>query len=423
MSVVGGEEKFRGVPKWETAVLCAVHERFHMRQSGGMNVYVVGAGLSKCVGYPTGPELFDCIDKYVRTIGNLIDRFDYRQDWDEFRGWLAENTDPAVAQAYSTKNVEHLFTALDLVFELRNSALSSVAAAVRNEEALEKRAQEFETFDAKIQQYQRYRNLLLWALEHYFAWRHSNDCQASTSKEWKDLDAFGNRLERGDVIITFNYDAVLERVLRTQQKWSPSDGYGFKVVFQKSRYDKTREELPDSQITILHLHGATGWYRRPTFDPDYVLPPGPGGPISREAFGAAPMETKISLDPSFLSGLEISSVDACLPDLASVSDERHVVLHPSFLKDYEGDDSDSQVLPSLWKRAAEALRDASHTYIIGYSLPKADVAALTLLLTNVKSRTTTIVNPDQKVLLRLGGLFSVSRLAPSQTLQDWLTKT
>ncbi len=46
-----------------------------------MNAYVLGAGVSKSVGYPVGTELFDEIDKYVRGSGNLTDRFDYREDW------------------------------------------------------------------------------------------------------------------------------------------------------------------------------------------------------------------------------------------------------------------------------------------------------------------------------------------------------
>jgi len=41
------------------------------------------------------------------------------------------------------------------------------------------------------------------------------------------------------VVITFNYDATLERVLLEQKKWSFSDGYGFELKFQQSRQDKT----------------------------------------------------------------------------------------------------------------------------------------------------------------------------------------
>ena len=63
------------------------------------------------------------------------------------------------------------------------------------------------------------------------------------------------------VVITFNYDATLERVLLEQKKWSFSDGYGFELKFQQSRQDKTIVPPSKSPVIVLHLHGATGWYR------------------------------------------------------------------------------------------------------------------------------------------------------------------
>ena len=75
-----------------------------------MNAYVLGAGVSKSVGYPVGTELFDEIDKYVRESGNLTDRFNYREGWNDLHHWLETNSNPMIAQAYRTKNIEHLFT-------------------------------------------------------------------------------------------------------------------------------------------------------------------------------------------------------------------------------------------------------------------------------------------------------------------------
>jgi hypothetical protein len=386
-----------------------------------VNAYVLGAGVSKCAGYPVGTELFDEIDRYVRESGNLVDRFDYREGWNELRNWLETNTDPAIAQAYYTKNIEHLFTILDFAAELRNDALLSAVSAGRGTEERAARSVAFDAFDAKIKDYQRYRAILLWALEHYFAWRHDDDYVSSKKKTWDSLRAFGNILKPGDAVITFNYDATLERVLLDQGKWSPSDGFGFDLVFQKSRYDKTRVASERSPIVVLHLHGATGWYRRPAFAPDYVLPPGNGGALPLEAFGAAPIGTKISLDPQFLQGLGILNVDACLPDTLPAANERHVVLHPSFLKDYERDEQDSHVFVGLWQRAAQILREAQHTFIIGYSLPKADVAALTLLLTTLRRGTVSVVNPTGRVVMRLSHLFGGNPLGcGAVTLEEWL---
>ena len=385
-----------------------------------MKAYVLGAGVSKCVGYPVGTELFDEIDRYVRESGNLTDRFDYRKDWDDLHNWLATNGNPTIVQAYATKNIEHLFTVLDFATELRSDALVSAALAGRGTDERATRSAAFDAFDKRIEDYQKYRSTLLWALEHYFAWRHYEDYGWEKRKEWDTLRALADKMNPGDIIITFNYDATLERVLLDQGKWSLSDGYGFELVFQQSRHDPTRVTFEKSPILILHLHGATGWYRRPTFAPGFSLPPEGGGALPAEAFGAAPMGTNISLDPQFLQAIGIYNVDACLPDTLSVADERHVVLHPSFLKDYETDESESHVFTKLWQRAARALREAEHTYIMGYSLPKADVAALTLLLTTLRRGTVTVVNPTPHVVMRLGRLFSGNPFGEALTLKQWL---
>jgi hypothetical protein len=380
-----------------------------------MKCYVLGAGVSKSVGYPLGSELFDEIDKFIRESGACIDRFDYRKDWGTLHHWLETNTDPIAAQAYRSKNIEHIFTVLDFAIALRDTALWSTY----REKFPDKRnrlSTEFDDFDKKIEDYQKYRGILLWALEHYFAWRHEDD--SADSKEWDSLKTFGDKLEPGDAVITFNYDAALERVLLGQGKWSPKDGFGFELVFQESRYDDKPIMFDESKILVLHLHGATGWYRRPAFAPGYV--PTGSGAVPLAVFGAAPMDTNISLDPQFMQGLGIFNVDACLPDLLPVNNERNVVIHPSFLKDYETDDTGSHVFPDLWRKAAQALRQAERTYIVGYSLPRADVAALTLFLTNCKRGTVYVINPDGGAKLRLGSLFqSGGRFDGAVTFEEW----
>ena len=245
------------------------------------------------------------------------------------------------------------------------------------------------------------------------------DCEGSNEKQWDPLRAFGDKLELGDVVITFNYDASLERVLLSQGKWSPKDGYGFELAFQESRYDGKPTQFDKSPITILHLHGATGWYRRPAFAPGYV--PKGHGAVPREVFGAAPLSTSISLDPLFLRGLGIYNVDACLPDLNDVSNDRHVVLHPSFLKDYETDESGSHVFPNLWRMAAQALREAERTYVIGYSLPRADAAALTLFLTSCSRGAVRVINPNGGVKLKLSRLLqSGDSFEGAVTFEEWI---
>jgi hypothetical protein len=385
-----------------------------------MNAYVLGAGVSKSVEYPVGPELFDEIDKYVRESGNCWDRFDYRKDWDALHQWLRDNSNPTIVQAYTTKNIEHLFTILDFAFQLRGDALSGAFFARCGSDERTARFDASDAFDKKTEDYQRYRSILLWALEHYFAWRHDEDHGWKGKKKWDTLSALADRMQPGDVIITFNYDATIERVLLEQKKWSLSDGYGFELVFQQSRQDKTIVPPSKSPVIVLHLHGATGWYPRPTLAPDYSLPPEGAGALPSDAFGAAPMGTNISLDPKFLTALGVYNVDACLPDTFPVNNERHVVLHPSYLKVYETAESGTPALIQLWQRASQVLREAEHTFIIGYSLPRADAAALTLLLTTPRRGDMTVVNPDGRVVMRLGRLFYGNVFAKPLRLEQWL---
>jgi hypothetical protein len=216
-------------------------------------------------------------------------------------------------------------------------------------------------------------------------------------------------------VITFNYDSALERVLSQQDKWSPGDGYGFEIIFQRSATDTTRVEFENSPVVTLHLHGACGWYRRPLVKNNFI-PSSHGGWVPDEATTPASLDTQISLDPTFLEGLGITAVDACLP--SPPPDERQIFLHPSFLKDFEPQYGNAPLI-DLWQKAAIVLRKADEIFVIGYSLPKADNGALTLLLTNCDRNKVRIVNPDPQAHLRLTRLLSTT-VRPRTSFEEWL---
>jgi hypothetical protein len=381
-----------------------------------MKCYILGAGVSKSVGYPLGSELFGEIDKFVRESGPCFDRFDYQKDWNRLHKWLEDSSNPAISQAYRTRNIEQIFTALDFASYLWDEAF---VGAVRSDLSSRERTGGsglFENYDKAVEDYREFRRILLWALEHYFADHHQRDLTASGGPEWDAIKRFGETLDSDDVVITFNYDATLERILLQEGKWSPGDGFGFALKFQQSRHDSNLvKHWTTSEVKVLHLHGATGWYRRPTFAPGFQ-PQGNGG-VSREAFGPAPLETNVALDPLFLEGLGISNRDACLPDALPVATERHVVIHPSFLKDYL---SEEGIIPPLWRTAADGLRRAERIFVVGYSLPAADSAALTLLLTACNRGVARVINPDGRVKMRLGRLLrSGDMFEGTATFEEW----
>jgi hypothetical protein len=212
---------------------------------------------------------------------------------------------------------------------------------------------------------------------------------------WDVLSAFGRKLSSGDVVITFNYDATLERVLLMQGKWSPRDGYGFEVAFNDLQ-GKTILEFTESPVKTLHLHGSIGWYN--------------------------PSLTGASLDPSFLQLLGIGAIDSSLPRRPPSEDQ--ILIWPTFLKNYELPSSINSLFIDMWKSAAEALRRSNEVLIIGYSLPDADAASFTLLTANCDRSKVRIVNPSLYDTHRLRTLLSDELvLVPRLSLQDWLNLT
>lgn len=237
------------------------------------------------------------------------------------------------------------------------------------------------------------------------------------SDEWAALNAFAEKVKAEDVIVTFNYDSTVERVLLNQSKWTPKDGYGTDLIFQKDRRDLTRVEFASSPVTVLHLHGSVGWYRKPHFRDDFAMID-EAGAVPREALTPAPLDTEISLDPLLLRGFGIYAVDASMP--TRPPDEYQILLHPSFLKDYSGSNGGNQVFRRMWKLASEKLRAADKVAIVGYSLPPADTAAWALLLSSCDPAKTEIVNPDRAVMARYRRAFRLPVIQPTCNFQDWV---
>jgi len=386
-----------------------------------MTTYVLGVGASYPV-YPLASKLLQHISDYVEGCGKCINRFDYA-DWPAVIAWLAENPNPLLRQAFQNGNIEQIFTVLDLAESLADDSLIDILrASKKGADAVAAAEARHRKLAEETSEYQRKRRTLMWALENFFQDKHSRDQREFNANEWETLRRFGQLLRPGDTVVTFNYDSTVERVLLNLGKWSPADGYGERLVFQKSRYDKTPVIFGDSQVKVLHLHGAVGWYRKPSVRQDFPMKT--GGAIPPEARTPAPIETKISIDPIVLRDFGIyTAVDASLP--SRPPDEYQILLHPSFLKDYAGEESGNAVFIKMWRMAAEALRSADRVVIIGYSLPLADSAAWTLLLANCDAARTTVVNPDPSVMNRYRRLLiqSLPRIyewAPPQHFADWV---
>ena len=144
------------------------------------------------------------------------------------------------AKPIGIENIEQIFTVLDLAEGLISDSYISILRAAKKgaDEAKEAEAHH-DSFASEIREYRDVRSKLLWAMEDFFLQRNYDDFKDYSSDNWKNLKRFGRSFEPGDIVITFNYDSTIERVLLTLGKWSLSDGYGTEIVFQRNDFDTT----------------------------------------------------------------------------------------------------------------------------------------------------------------------------------------
>ncbi len=357
-----------------------------------MNVYVIGAGVSKQVGYPLAGELFSRVEKFVAS----AEGSKHGEKWNELCGWLKCNGDVLLREAYQRRDFEGIFTILDLARKLRLDASRKVVSAIHNGDntAAQRAGACADNLCRETIFHAEYRETMLLALGDFFQTRHRGDLNNRSGQGWDLLREFGERLRPGDAVITFNYDATLERVLSEQGKWTPTKGYGFRVDLDfDPKADRAAAEL-GSAVKILHLHGCVGW-----FD---------GG------------ASHIALSRGFLQFLGVNAVDRSMPDEPKT---KPMLIHPSFIKSFE---QGYGGLADLWRQAGGALKGACRVFVIGYSLPEADGAALALLVTNTDRNRVQIVNVDRKHSGRLRQLLGSWRApafaytAPGLKLEDWL---
>lgn len=347
-----------------------------------MRVYVIGAGVSKSADYPLGGELLGALIKHVDESHGP-----HKEQWAELLDWLENNANPDVRQAYAQEWLEHIFTILDLTVRLQDNASTNAKHRLG--------------FLKETKSVPRHRGLLLRVLADYFGFRHLTDRHTQVDR-WTLLDKFGKRMRTGDFLITFNYDALMERVLFQQDKWFPTDGYGFRVPLHASINDATPVS-EESKVTLLKLHGSIGWYPANQASPDNGG--SEGGETTRSSkLGSeqrlnVERQLPIVLGQDFLHNLHITAFDSrCDWD---TTHGPQVLIHPSFLKNFE-----SSAFSALWRRAAEALRNADEVAVVAYSLPAEDSAALTLLQTNCDPEKVTIVNNSTADCQRLRHLLA-----------------
>ena len=340
-------------------------------------VYILGAGFSMPFGYPSSRDLLGSLNKFAHTPDALDPEL--KNKWERCWKELDESKDDAVRCAFEGGNIEELLTVLDFHQKLVSNRFSDNADEWASNKAAsgkgpinKENEKRFQQANALSDKYAEHRNALIKVLQHFFLSRHHEDHVKWSEAKYDDLKRFAQRVQPGDTILTFNYDALAERTLFGCGKWTPRNGYGFEV-----NLESIGDPCPyaaNSPVKVLHLHGLIGWF---------------DGELAADVS---------SLDSTFLAGLGCQ----CKPT-DRINYKYPNIIAPSYIKTYVTPNWDGTKIADLWAKAIQAIRYSSRVVIIGYSLPEADSAAMTLFL-GISRKTVEVVNLDAYVERRIRSL-------------------
>jgi hypothetical protein len=269
------------------------------------------------------------------------------------------------------------------------------------------------------------------------------------------------KLQDEDVLITFNWDTLLDKSLYESGQWTADDGYGidFQGVFDDSWHPPSGTR---SRWKLLKLHGSTNWlmpyycvdlerrvwkFNNESIRPEdrpvycffratkpydtykgrykgpyhpfayYYYPPNVPIPPSQPPEGYSTIMQTFEPAPS---GVNVST-EINPPYTESMP----MLIAPIKHKDYG---LMNGLIESLWSQAQAAIEQATELVIIGYSFPPTDLKAIDLLSTAVANRSDklpiTIVNPypadiADRLTAACGSKVEVT--VREQTLEEFVT--
>lgn len=164
---------------------------------------------------------------------------------------------------------------------------------------------------------------------------------------------FNKQLKPQDTIISFNYDLIVESLLASANK-----EYNYELGCQVGTSEA--QAMP-----LLKLHGSINLYYCPScskvffFSPRVTRHPVAHGKHSVTNGSHAAHIPEITDNPLICRQCSTKDKTAAL---------RHFIIAPTLFKSFT-----LPALRRLWFTALQALAGASRIYIIGYSLPKADI--------------------------------------------------
>ena len=192
-------------------------------------------------------------------------------------------------------------------------------------------------------------------------------------------EALATVAQPGDCFISFNYDCLLDRAVKTQggRRWSAATGYGFPVGGDIDAWQDHSGlgRLPTTPVRILKPHGSLNWRRRNN---------------------------------------EILLVS---DEYASHPAEELVIVPPLWQKSF-----DAEPFQTIWQETRRTLSSVKALFVIGYSLPETDVYTQATLRMDVQQLDfLCVVNPDKDARDRISRVLRSAVTTSTHVVEfEWL---
>jgi len=190
------------------------------------------------------------------------------------------------------------------------------------------------------------------------------EAQRMTKDYFKNIENFATNLKEGDIVLTFNYDTLLERA----------------ILKKKSLASLPKYVLEENKIVIFKLHGSISWFHEDNLESIV--------PLKRNLF------------TTLEDILYVNNFD-------SVFNEQECLIKKAFIEPTYFKEPNSNMLKRVWREAKEVLGNANEIIIIGYSMPAGDLSARCLLqyANRKEDQRITVINPDSSLKYRFEQIF------------------
>ncbi len=189
-------------------------------------------------------------------------------------------------------------------------------------------------------------------------------------------------LKPRDVVVSFNYDCVLDYALRDygRGKWNARSGYCFDGGYWghnfkgETKWQPEKVASQNDTVKLLKLHGSLHFKIEMPSDRQ-----------QKQNLKAKPT-VELKVRPyTQQNGVRVFSI-----------------IPPEWNKKF-----DEGPIGDLWIKAAQEVRRAKSVVVIGYSMPPNDLHSSTLFRTNIKHlNSLVVVNPDKDARKRIRSVFS-----------------